>query len=200
MGSIVRLKPPLAVTELPQRRSNRCVVRGGVRKGFAREIEPEIPRGPARTLELRKHMRVVSRIDDNQHILKILRCRSHHARSADVDLVNERLEGNVGLGCGLDKRVEIHHDDVDGNDFVLPQRRHVVGPAAPRENAAMNRGMQRLDSTVHDFWKPRHRRDADYRHTIRFERASSAAGRHKLIADGSECAGEWKQACLVGNA
>ena len=61
---------------------------------------------------------------------EILRGRAHHARPADVDLLHERVERDVGLRRRLHKRIQVDDDDVDGGDVVLP--RVAMSSARPR--------------------------------------------------------------------
>src|SRR6187455_1606960 len=76
--------------ELAQRSGNRRIVSGRVRERLAGEVETELQRRATRTLELCERMRIVGRIDDDEHVLEVLRGRPHHAGPADVDFLDQR--------------------------------------------------------------------------------------------------------------
>ena len=177
---------PIRRAELPQRSGNRRIVGGRVRERLAGEVEAELQRRSVRTLELCERMRIISRIDDDEHVLEVLRGRPHHAGPADVDFLDQRAERDLGPGRRFHKGIQIHDDDVDRSDPVLAQRLHVVGPAAACEDAAVNRRVKGFDPSVHDFRKARHGRDAGHGHAGLFEGARRAACRHELPTTGGE--------------
>jgi hypothetical protein len=74
-------------------------------------------------------------------------------RAADVDVLDRVLQRAACLGHRLLEGVQVHHQDVDGADRVPVQRRHVVGMVTPRQQAAMDLGMQGLDPAVQHFGK-----------------------------------------------
>ena len=103
---------------MPKRGRNCGVVSGRVGKRLAGQVEPEGWRRPLRRIKRRQHRRVVGRVDHDEHVVEVFCRRTDHAGTADVDLLDEGLEGHVGLGGRLDKRVEVDHDDVDEADAV----------------------------------------------------------------------------------
>src|SRR5207248_7601520 len=110
--------------------------------------EPELERWPAGPLELSKNLVVSLRRDDHQNVVKVFRRGAHHARSADVDLLDELVETDAGPGGGLFERVQIDCDDLDRLNAELRNRAHIVGMIPPREDTRMDLRMKRLDAAV----------------------------------------------------
>ena len=78
--------------------------------------------------------------------------------------------------------------------------REIVGMIAAREDAAVQRRVQRLDAAVHHFGKAGDVGDAGDREAGVGQRARRAAGRHQLEAAGGEAAAEVDDPGLVRNA
>ena len=171
-----------------------------MRKRLLCELEAERGRRTAGLLEPGDDARIVSRVDYDEHVLEVLCGRADHAGAADVDLLDQVAERDAGFRRRLYERIQIHDDDVDRGDAVLPKGSHVVGTPAPGEDAAVDRRVQRLDAAVHDFGKAGDRRDAGDRYTGGLEGARGAAGRHELVPAGGQGLGERQQAGLVGDA
>jgi hypothetical protein len=105
------------------------VVRGRVSERLARQVEPEHCRRASWGVERGEHLRVVRGVDDDEHVTEILRGGTHHARPADVDLLDEIVERHVGPRRGLHERVEVHDDEIDEADAVGPGGLEVLGCA-----------------------------------------------------------------------
>jgi len=90
---------------------------------------------------------VVGGIDDHQNAAKILGGRAHQRRSADIDLLDERVERSRRVGRRFHERVQVDHDEIDEAQPVALELGKVVGSIAPRENAAVKRRMQRLHAS-----------------------------------------------------
>jgi hypothetical protein len=87
-------------------------------------------------------------VGQHAHVLPVLGGAAHHGGAADVDVLDRVFQRATGLGHGGFKRVEVDHQQVDGVDAVVLQRRHVLGHIAPRQQAAMHLGVQGLDAAV----------------------------------------------------
>ena len=57
--------------------------------------------GPPLARQLLEHLRVVGRIDDDEHVAEVLGRGAHQARAADVDLLDEGVEGVAGFCAAL---------------------------------------------------------------------------------------------------
>ena len=73
----------------------------------------------------------------------------------------------------LDERIQIHDDDIDRGDAMLPKGGpYVVGTAASERGCRRGRRVQRLDAAVQDFREAGHSGDAGDRYTGRLEGCS----------------------------
>ena len=97
------------------------------------------------------------------------------------------------------ERIEVHDDEIDRRDAVLGDRRHVLGQVAPREQAAVHRGVQRLHAAVEHLGELRDVADVAHRNAGLAQRARRAAGGDELPAELVQAAGEVEQAGLVGD-
>ncbi len=128
----------------------------------------------------------------------VLRRGADQRRAADVDVLDAGVEVRA-LGDGRFERVEVDGDQVDGADAVRFHRRDIFRIVAPREDAAVDRRMQRLDSPIHHFGKAgrlRHIGDGEARVAQRF---GGAAGRQQRHALAGEKPGEFDEPGLVGD-
>ena len=96
-------------------------------------------RGVGVRVERREQPRIVGRIDDDEHVAEVLRRRAHQRRSADVDLLDQRVERRRRVRGRLDERIQIDDDDIDEADAVALERREIVGAIAPGQDAAVQR-------------------------------------------------------------
>ena len=102
------------------------------------------PRLEAQTTrrDLRRHCVVVGRVDDHADVLVVLRRRSHHRGSADVDQLDPGIGG---------ERIQIADDEVDRVDPMGLEVGLVLGIVAIGEQPAVDLRVQRDDSvTEHD--------------------------------------------------
>ena len=181
-----------------ERRRDRGVVRRGVRERLAHQIEAKAD--ARRVVDRLQQPRVIRRIDDDQHAAEILGGRAHERRTADVDLLDERVERRRGIGRRLHERIQVHDDDVDEADAKARQGGEIVGTVAARENAAVQRRMQRLHAAVHHFREPGEIRHACHGEAGVGQRPRRAAGRHELVAARGEPASDLDDSGLVRHA
>ena len=73
---------------------------------------------------------------------------AHQRRAADVDLLDQVVEGDVRTGGRRLERVEVGDDDLERCDPRVAQLRAVVVAAQVREQAAVDRRMERLHAAV----------------------------------------------------
>ena len=143
--------------------------------------------------------RVPARIGHDGHAGMVLRRGADHRRTADVDLLDERVERDPGPIGGRGERVEIHDDELERSD----RRRHellpMVDQPAVGEDPGVNPRMERLDPSVEHLREAGHGRDVGHRQARLAERSSGPAGRHELEAGADEPAPELHQAGLVAD-
>ena len=126
---------------------------GGVRERLAHQPEARGVTERARLRKLREHAGIVVRVDHDADVRPVLGRGAHHRRAADVDVLDRVLERAAGLGDRRAERVEIDHDEIDRRDAVLAQRGRVLGQVAPREDARVHLGVQRLHAAVEHLRK-----------------------------------------------
>ena len=145
---------------------------------------------------------IVCRIDDDQHAAEVLGGGAHQRRAADVDFLDQRVERGRRIRGRLHERIQVDDDDVDQAESVGLERRQIVGAIAPRENAAVQRRMQRLDAAVHHLGKAGQLGDIGHREAGVGQGAGGAAGRHQLESTGGEALSEIgdRQSCQKHSA
>jgi hypothetical protein len=100
----------------------------------------------------------------------------------------------------LSKWVQVDDHQVDEADALARERRQIVRMIAAREDAAVDRRVQRLDAAVHHLREAGHVGDGDHRQAGIAQRARRAAGRDQLEAARGEPTAQVDDACLVGDA
>ena len=176
---------------------DRTVVLGGVHEDFLHQAEPEVQRRTTVASQFRQHFRVVVRTDDDEDVSEVLRRRAQQAGTADVDLLDQRIEGRVRILSGLAKRIEIDDDDVDRLDALVGDGREIVLAIAPGENAGMHRRMQRFHPAVQHLGEPRDVRHIEDRQARCRKRFRGPARGNQLDATVDEAAGKLDQATFV---
>ena len=108
--------------------------------------------------------------------------------------------GEIGAARdGVLERIEIDHQQIDRPDVVRTHRVGVGGIAAHRQQAAMDRRMQRLDPAVHHFGKSGEIADVEHGEPGVAQGLARAAGRNQLDAVAGQRAGEVDDAGFVGD-
>ncbi len=156
------------------------VVLARVRKRTPCQIEAKRDGRAAVAVQFVDDARVVVGRHDDEHIAKVLGRRADEARPADVDLLDEIVEPNVRLGRSRHERVEIDGHEIDQADVVRRRGLEILGVMAPRENAAVDLGMEGLDAAVHHLGKAGDVRDIDDGEAGVCEGARGSAGRDEL--------------------
>jgi hypothetical protein len=171
-----------------------------VTESLAREIETERGRRTAGRIERRKDLRVVGRIHHDEHVPEVLGGRADHTGAADVDLLDQIVEGHVGPGCRLYERIQVHHDQIDQADTMCLRGLQVLGVRTPREDATVDERVQRLDAAVHHLGKLRDVGHVGDGEACLGQCLRGAAGRDQLESAGLEAGGQVDQSGFVGNA
>ncbi len=183
-----------------ERRGNHRVVRGRVRECLARELEAERRRGSAGLGKRRENARVVRGVDDHQHVAEVLCRGAHQAGSADVDFLDEAVEGRLRVRGGRRERVQVHHHEIDEANPVALDGGQIVGAGAAREDAPVNGRMEGLDPPVEHLGEAGDVRDAPDRQARVGEGTGGPSGRDELGAKPLEALAKGRQTALVRDA
>ena len=132
--------------------------------------------------------------------MKILSGGADHGRSADIDILNQVIEGDVGIGGGFFEGIQIHHDHVDGLNAVLGDGGGVSGIFAAMQNAAMHLGMQSFDAAIEHLGEAGELGNIFDRNPRIAQQLSRASGGNEFDAEAGELAGEVDQSGLIGDA
>ena len=128
----------------------------------------------------------------------VLGRRADHARSADIDVLDDLVTVRA-LGHGGLERIEVDDHQVYRGNRVCGHCRGMFGVVAHRQQAAVDLGVQRLDATVHHLGKAGELGDVLHGKAGIAQCAGGAAGRHQFDAAGSECLAEFDESALVRN-
>ncbi len=141
-------------------------------------------------LQLRQHDVVVGRLYHHRYRLVVLGRGTQQRDAADVDQLDGGLAG---------EGIEVADDDVDRGDAVALKLLQVLGLVAPRQDAAVDGGVQSLDAPVEYL-----RKTGDVRHFTHWQarepqRAGGAAAGDKLYAELFKPPGKRNEADFVVN-
>jgi hypothetical protein len=125
---------------------------------------------------------VVSRVDHNSDGGEILGGGAEHGGSPNVDVLQGVIQRDVGIADGFDERVKVHHHQVDSINAVAIQLGHVVWRVPPRQQPAVNRGMQRLDPAFQYFRRAGHLGYLAHGNAGLSQAAVGSAGADQLVA------------------
>ncbi len=148
-------------------------------------------------IEFGEQTRIVGGIHHNSDIGVVLGGATQHRRPAHIDVLDDLVIVHAGLRHRCREGIEIHDEQVDGQDaFALHHR--IVGATAAEE-ATVDLRMQRLDAPVHDLRKAR-----EIGHFTHFDagigqRTRGTAGGQQLHATRHQLARELQQPGLVRN-
>ena len=151
-------------------------------------------------LDFGQHGTVIGGINNHGHRLMILRRRTDHRRTADVDVFNGVLKRAVGLGDRLFERIKIHADDVDRVNGMSLKRSHVFRDGTTGENAGMNLGIERLNATVQHLRETRIVGDFLAGHAFLHQQLGGTSRAENVVAERREFAGEVNHAGFIGHA
>ena len=82
----------------------------------------------------------------------IFRRGAHHARSADIDVLDNLLESGAARHRRL-KGIKIDDHEIDGHDAMLFHLGDMFRVVSQGEDAAVNFRVERLDPAIHHFRK-----------------------------------------------
>ena len=169
-----------------------------MRERLAHQLVAERER--RRVVERLQQPGVVAGIHQHQHAAEILGRSPHQRRAADVDLLDQRIERRLRIGRRFHERIEVDDDDIDQAEAVALERRQIVRAIAPRQDASVQRRMERLDPPVHHLGKTGQRGHAGDGESRLRQRPRGAAGRDQFETARREAARHIDDAGLVRNA
>ncbi len=141
---------------------------------------------------------VIGGVGRNRHPIVVLGGGADQRHPANVDVV----EAGSGIGAGRQgrgKRVEVADEEIDRRDGALGEGREVIGTVAPRQQPAMDRGMQGLDSPVEKFADTGHLGHLGDLQPDRSQFVRRTAGRDQLDAARLEPRGETGESRFVAD-
>ena len=103
-------------------------------------------------------------------------------RAADVDLLDQLVEGDPGPLGGGRERVQVDDDELERRDRRLRAALAVGGLARIGQDPAVDPRVERLDPAVEHLGEAGHGGDVGHRQTGLAQRPCRAAGRHQLEA------------------
>ncbi len=106
----------------------------------------------------------------------VLGCRSHHRRTANINLFDRLRNGHVRLRDRLLKRIQITDDDLKRHNSVFCDGCRIGGQVRAAEDRSMYFWVQCLHATIHDFRKPGVGGHVNDRNISGFKILASAAG------------------------
>ncbi|MNV46200.1 hypothetical protein D3C71_1380240 [compost metagenome] len=86
----------------------------------------------------------------------VLRCRTQHRRSADIDILDGFLVGYVRFCDRFRERIQIHNNQIDVVQTKLLHLTRVLLVITNRKQSAVYSRVQGFDTSVHDFWESCH--------------------------------------------
>jgi hypothetical protein len=175
------------------------VLRDAVERGHRQREAQLVGQLAAVGLQLGQHGCVLVGRGDDAHVLPVLGGAAHHGGAADVDVLDRVGQRATGLGHGGFKGVEVDHQQVDGVDAVLLERRHVLGQLAARQQAAVHLGVQGLDPAVEHLGELRDLGHLGHGQAFVGQQLGGAAGGEQLDAQRVQFLGEFNDAGLVGD-
>ena len=153
------------------------IVGGRVLERFQRQSPAQGEAGGAIVLlQVRQHVIVLVRRAYHGHVRKILGRGAQHGHAADVDVCQRFVQGEVAVSRHGLEGVQVDDDQIDERQAVRGGVRHLFGPVALGEDAAVQAGMQGLDPAVEHLRQAGHVFHGHDRNAAFAQGGSGAAG------------------------
>ena len=157
-----------------------AVIPRGGRERFSRQSQARRQAPVAALGELLCQRRIVRGIGHHGHTLEILRRRANHRRPADVDILDQLLDGEVRPRRRGLERIQVHHHQVHRGDAVLLSLFAVFGSSAAKQNAAVHLRVQRFHAAAQHLRPAGQVRDVAYRDAGVAQQLRRASRRNNL--------------------
>ncbi len=181
-------------------RGDHVVVVGGEDERLGHQLLVGLLRECAGSLQLLDDAVVLTGFGDHGHVLVVLGRRPDHARTADVDVLDDLVEGHTLFQNGLFERIQVDDHHVDGFDPLLRDGVHVLLDVPAGQDARVDLRMEGLDAPLEHLRESRDVGDLHDRDARFFENLVSAAGGDDLHAHGGQRPGEIDYAGFVRHA
>ena len=178
---------------------NRGIVGGRTGIDLGGQLAAHFQGGIASLGDQSGHLGIIRRIHNDRDTVMILGRAAQHGRTADVDVLNRIMQAHVGLGHGGFEGIEIHHHQVNRRNAVRFHRALVRGVATNVEQAAVDKGMQRLHAAVEHLRKAGVIADVLDRQPGLPEGLGGAAGGDQFHPVGGQYLGKGDEAGFIGN-
>ena len=163
-------------------------------EGLAGQAAAKLQRGAAVGRHLIENLRILGGVGGDGGEGVVLGRRPHQRRPADVDLLDRLFQRDALPRHGGLERIEVHHDQLEGEDAVLGQRLHVLGVVVAAEDSAVDLRMEGFEPAVHHFGEAGVLGDVADGDALALQVFSGAAGAEDFHAGGGQSAGEIGQA------
>ena len=176
--------------------NGRIVIRGGA-ENFHAERGPRFRRDGSGGFQFIRHPVVVRRIGHHRDVAIIFCRATEHRGSADVNVLDGLLDGDVRFGDGLLEGIQIDHHQVNQLDGIIRHVLHVIGIVPQRQERTVYFGMQGLHPAVHHLREARQIGDGAHLHTRLRQRPRGAPGGDDLHTEELQFFGKFNHAVLV---
>jgi hypothetical protein len=164
--------------------------------GTNRKLKSRRQRGVAvMGFEFSEYATVVAGRHHDGDVAVILCGGTNHGRSADINILHRVFQRAVGTCDGGLEGIQIHHDQIDGRDFV--GRHHLIVCAAPAQDAPVNFWVQGFHATTHHLGEAGVVGDLHHAQPLLAEQPARAASRENLDVARRQCAGEINDAGFI---
>ena len=187
---------PFGQQRVGETAGHRRVIGGCAGEGLEREADCRVASDPTPRRDLVEHCVVLLAATDDDDVRVILRGGPQHRRPSDIDHLDQR-RGRRATRQGLREGIERDDHQVNRADAVRLEHSAIARVFATREDAGMDRGMQRLHPAVENLRKSRDLGHLAQRHAFLAQQRRSAAGREDLDAVRVQRARELRHAGLV---
>ena len=133
--------PPGSRRQPFQFRRDHAVVPRSPGENFSCQLQPCRQRRFARALDLTRHALEIRCVRHHRHALEILRRRSQHRRSADVNVLDQLCGRQTRFRRRRFKRIEIHRHQIDRRDSVFRSLFLVFRVPPPEEQPSVHFGV-----------------------------------------------------------
>ncbi|MNE38242.1 hypothetical protein D3C80_1321350 [compost metagenome] len=164
---------------------------------FCRKTFAGFKGGISACTHLIKHIGIIGRIHNHTDKSMVLRRRTQHRRSADIDILDRFLVGHIRLGNRLRERIQIHHHQVDVTETKLRHLTRMLLVVTNSQQAAVYGRMKGFDPSVHNFREARYIGDADNRYAFISQKCASAACGDNFYAQCRQLAAKIHDALFV---
>src|SRR5262249_5057881 len=146
-----------------------------------------------------QHWPILAGVHQDGHARVVLGGGPDHGRPADVDALQDVVEGGGGPAGRLLEGVQVDRDEVDRLDPVEVELAQVLGVVAPGQDAAVDRRVEGLDAAVQHLGEAGQLGDLADPEAGPAQGPGGAARRDQLDAERGQAPAQLDDAGLVGD-